>query len=72
MTIGVVVTVLLHMVAALLVRRLSVILPAAGMVVMTLAQMALGMAHLKILHVLLGAPPARRSSAVAHWPNHEP
>ncbi|MEV1170938.1 hypothetical protein [Nonomuraea sp. NPDC049784] len=54
MAIGVMVTVLLHLVAALLARRLSVILPAAGMVVMTLAQMALGMAHLKTLHVPLG------------------
>lgn len=54
MAIGVVVTVLLYLVAALVSRRLGAILPAAGMLVMTLAQMALGMAHVKSLHVPLG------------------
>ncbi|WP_031159444.1 hypothetical protein [Streptosporangium roseum] len=50
----VVVTVLLYLVAALVSRRVGAILPAAGMLVMTLAQMALGMAHVKSLHVPLG------------------
>ncbi|MEU4330929.1 hypothetical protein [Nonomuraea dietziae] len=52
--IAVAVTVLLHLVAALVARRLSAILPAVGMLVMTLAQIALGVAHLKTLHVPLG------------------
>ncbi|MEU7899347.1 hypothetical protein AB0B45_41660 [Nonomuraea sp. NPDC049152] len=52
--VGVVVTVLLHLVAALVSRRVGAILPAAGMLVMTLAQVALGMAHVKSLHVPLG------------------
>ncbi|WP_101788559.1 hypothetical protein [Nonomuraea indica] len=52
--IAVAVTVLLHLVAALVIRRRDVILPAVGMLVMTLAQMALGMAHQKTLHVPLG------------------
>ena len=45
---------LLHLVAALVSRRLSVILSAAGMLVATLAQMALGMGHIKTAHVPLG------------------
>ncbi|MBB6349399.1 hypothetical protein ACWGH8_06700 [Nonomuraea muscovyensis] len=52
--VAVLVTVLLHLVAALLARRSDVILPAVGMLVMTLAQMALGVLHLKTLHVPLG------------------
>lgn len=52
--IAVAVTVLLHLVAALVARRRNVILPAVGMLVMTLTQMALGVAHLKALHVPLG------------------
>ncbi|MBF8193132.1 hypothetical protein ITP53_47185 [Nonomuraea sp. K274] len=52
---GAVFTVLLCLVAALLTRRLSVILPAVGMLVMALAQVALGLAHVKTLHVPLGA-----------------
>ncbi|MFD8530760.1 hypothetical protein ACFV0L_25390 [Streptosporangium canum] len=54
MAVGVVVTVLLYLVATLVSRRAGAILPAAGMLVMTLAQMALGMAHVKTLHVPLG------------------
>ncbi|MDP9869884.1 MULTISPECIES: hypothetical protein [Streptosporangium] len=52
--VGVVVTVLLNLGAALVSRRSSAILSAAGMLVMTLAQMALGIAHMKSLHVPLG------------------
>ncbi|MET9338386.1 MULTISPECIES: hypothetical protein [unclassified Nonomuraea] len=48
------VTVLLHLVAALVTRRSSDIVPAVGMLAATLAQMALGMAHMKTLHVPLG------------------
>ncbi|MET9341790.1 hypothetical protein [Nonomuraea sp. NPDC003804] len=51
---GVVVTVLLCLIAALVSRRTGAIVPAAGMLIMTLAQMALGMAHVKSLHVPLG------------------
>ncbi|MEV4552466.1 hypothetical protein [Nonomuraea wenchangensis] len=47
-------TVLLHLVAALVSRRRGAILPAVGMLVMTLTQVALGMAHVKSLHVPLG------------------
>ncbi|MFD1933278.1 MULTISPECIES: hypothetical protein [Nonomuraea] len=76
--IAVAAAVLLHLVAALVTRRLSAIPPAAGMLVMTLAQMALGLAHVKTLHVPLGvlmfgvsllqlgrAWSVRRSTAVA-------
>ncbi|WP_433211521.1 hypothetical protein [Microtetraspora malaysiensis] len=52
--IAVVVTVLLHLVAALLTRQRSTILPAVGMLAMTLVQVALGMAHMKAFHVPLG------------------
>ncbi|MFE3448671.1 hypothetical protein ACFXJ8_07000 [Nonomuraea sp. NPDC059194] len=52
--VGVAAAVLLHLVAALVTRRMSAILPAAGMLVATLAQMALGMAHIKAAHVPLG------------------
>ncbi|WP_066943526.1 hypothetical protein [Microtetraspora fusca] len=52
--IAVAVTVLLHLVAALLTRQRGLILSAVAMLVMTLAQMALGIAHMKALHVPLG------------------
>ncbi|MFF3670973.1 hypothetical protein [Microtetraspora malaysiensis] len=62
--IGVVVTVLLHLVAALLTtvpgsrapstRQRSTILPAVGMLAMTVVQVALGLAHMKAFHVPLG------------------
>ncbi|MDR8411331.1 hypothetical protein MTP10_21680 [Nonomuraea sp. 3-1Str] len=52
--VAVVVTVLLHLVAAIMTRRLAVIMPAAGMLVLTLVQAALGMAHAKVLHVPIG------------------
>lgn len=51
---AVMVTVLLHLVAAIMARRRAVILPAVAMLVMTLVQVALGMAHPKSLHVPLG------------------
>ncbi|RSN11640.1 hypothetical protein DMB42_13785 [Nonomuraea sp. WAC 01424] len=47
-------TVLLYLVAAVMTRERAAIMAAAGMLVMTLVQMALGMAHVKILHVPLG------------------
>ena len=52
--VAVLVTVLLHLVAAIMARRRDVILPAVAMLVMTLVQVALGMAHVKSLHVPLG------------------
>ncbi|MFI9595215.1 hypothetical protein [Nonomuraea sp. NPDC052265] len=47
-------TVLLYLVAAVMTRQRAAILPAVGMLVMTLVQMALGMAHVKSVHVPLG------------------
>ncbi|NUR82992.1 MAG: hypothetical protein HOY71_02765 [Nonomuraea sp.] len=52
--IAVIVTVLLHLVAAITVRSRAAIMPAVGMVVMTLIQVALGVAHLKAFHVPFG------------------
>ncbi|WP_214104546.1 hypothetical protein [Acrocarpospora catenulata] len=52
--IAVVVTVLLHLVAAITTRQRNVILPAVGAVAMTIVQIALGIAHVKSLHVPLG------------------
>ncbi|NUW31770.1 hypothetical protein HTZ77_10065 [Nonomuraea sp. SMC257] len=50
----VVVAVLVHLVAAIVTRRRAAILPAVAMLVMTLAQVALGVAHVKVLHVPVG------------------
>ncbi|MER6512296.1 hypothetical protein ABT158_36190 [Nonomuraea sp. NPDC001636] len=47
-------TVLLYLVAAVMTRQRAVILAAVGMLVATLVQMALGMAHVKGVHVPLG------------------
>ncbi|MEW9554026.1 hypothetical protein [Nonomuraea sp. NPDC050783] len=50
----VLVAVLLHLVAALVARQRRAVLPAVGMLVMTLVQAALGVAHVKGVHVPLG------------------
>ncbi|NUW42103.1 hypothetical protein [Nonomuraea rhodomycinica] len=52
--IAVMVAVLAHLVAAIVTRRRAAILPAVAMLVMTLAQVALGVAHVKVLHVPVG------------------
>ncbi|MER6582734.1 hypothetical protein [Nonomuraea sp. NPDC001023] len=46
--------VLLYLVAAVMTKQRAAILPAVGMLVATLVQMALGMAHVKGVHVPLG------------------
>ncbi|MBN6051775.1 hypothetical protein JYK22_07495, partial [Nonomuraea sp. RK-328] len=48
------VAVLVHLVAAIVTRSRAAVLPAVAMLVMTLVQMALGMAHVKVLHVPVG------------------
>ncbi|MFI6297125.1 hypothetical protein ACIBEJ_36425 [Nonomuraea sp. NPDC050790] len=52
--IAVVAVVLVNLVAALVARQRAMIVPAVVMLLLTLAQMALGMAHMKTLHVPLG------------------
>ncbi|MFI9560412.1 hypothetical protein [Nonomuraea endophytica] len=52
--IAVAVVVLVNLVAAIVARRRAAIGPAVGMLVLTLVQMALGMAHMKTLHVPIG------------------
>ncbi|WP_214322151.1 hypothetical protein [Nonomuraea sediminis] len=76
--IAVAVAVLLHLVAALMTRRRNAISPAVTMLLATLVQIALGVSHVKAVHVPLGVMmfgasmmrlgqvwPARRTDAVA-------
>ncbi|GAA2272983.1 hypothetical protein GCM10010149_13800 [Nonomuraea roseoviolacea subsp. roseoviolacea] len=48
------VAVLLHLVAAIVTRGRAAIVPAVAMLVMTLVQIALGVGHVKVLHVPVG------------------